>query len=76
METFDLGIGEAHYKTMFCGDVEPLFDSYLPLSATGRALATAFALATSIKRAIKQQPTLWSMATAARRLRAKLSMES
>src|SRR5699024_6482974 len=34
--TFDLGIGEAHYKSLFCGDAEPLFDSYLPLSAGGR----------------------------------------
>ncbi len=75
LETFDLGIGEAHYKTLFCGDVEPLFDSYLPLSAAGRALAGAFAFAASIKRAIKQQPALWSLATAARRLSAKLSAE-
>jgi CelD/BcsL family acetyltransferase involved in cellulose biosynthesis len=76
LETFDLGIGEAHYKTMFCGDVEPLFDTYLPLNAAGRALAAAFAFTASIKRAIKQQPVLWSMVTAARRLGAKLSTES
>ena len=76
LETIDLGIGEAHYKTMFCGDVEPLFDSYLPLSGAGRALAAVFAFSASIKRAIKQQPALWSLATAARRLGAKLSAES
>jgi CelD/BcsL family acetyltransferase involved in cellulose biosynthesis len=76
LETFDLGIGEAHYKTMFCGDVEPLFDTYLPLSAAGRVLAAVFAFTASIKRAIKQQPALWSLSIAARRLGAKLSAES
>src|SRR5690242_11415515 len=30
-DTFDLGIGEARYKSLLCGDAEPLFDSYLPL---------------------------------------------
>jgi CelD/BcsL family acetyltransferase involved in cellulose biosynthesis len=70
LDTFDLGIGEAHYKNLFCGDAEPLFDSYLPLSAGGRLLATAFAIAASVKRAIKQSQPLWSLAGAARRLRA------
>ena len=36
-DTFDLGIGEAHYKSLFCGDAEPLFDSYLPLTAGAAA---------------------------------------
>ncbi len=30
LECFDLGIGEANYKTLFCSDAEPLFDSHLP----------------------------------------------
>ena len=71
--TFDLGIGEAHYKGLFCGDAEPLFDSYWPLSATGRRVAFAFSLAGSAKRAIKQYPALWSLIRAMRRLRARLS---
>jgi CelD/BcsL family acetyltransferase involved in cellulose biosynthesis len=73
LETFDLGIGEAHYKTLFCGDAEPLFDSYLPLSPAGRALAAAYAMAASFKRAIKQHETLWSLARKARRLTARIS---
>ncbi|HEY5215767.1 MAG TPA: GNAT family N-acetyltransferase [Pseudolabrys sp.] len=73
LDTFDLGIGEAHYKGLFCADAEPLFDSYLPLSAGGRLLAAAFAIAASAKRAIKQHATLWSLVRSVRRLRARLS---
>jgi len=73
LDTFDLGLGEARYKNLFCGDAEPLFDSYLPLSAGGRLLALAFAVAATIKRTIKQHAILWSMVCALRRLRARLS---
>jgi CelD/BcsL family acetyltransferase involved in cellulose biosynthesis len=72
LETFDLGIGEAHYKNLFCGDSNPLFDSYLPLSVRGHLLAFAFAIAAAIKRAIKQHSALWPMVCAMRRLRARL----
>lgn len=71
--TFDLGIGEAHYKSLFCGDAEPLFDSYLPLGAGGRLLALAFRIGASVKRFVKQRQMLWSMVRATRRLRARLS---
>jgi CelD/BcsL family acetyltransferase involved in cellulose biosynthesis len=72
-ETFDLGIGEAHYKNLFCGDAEPLFDSFLPLSPAGRLLAPAASLVEAGKRAIKQHALLWSMVRALRRLRAHVS---
>lgn len=72
LETFDLGIGEAQYKTLFCGDVEPLFDSYLPLTAGGRVLAKAFAAAAWLKRTIKQKPALWALVRVGRRLRARV----
>ena len=75
LDTFDLGIGEAHYKNLFCGDAEPLFDSYLPLNATGKLLAAGFGMAASIKRAIKQRPALWTLVSALRRLRARLSVK-
>ena len=71
--TFDLGIGEARYKNLLCGDAEPLFDSYIPLSAAGRLPALAFATSAATKRAIKTQPALWSIVGAFRRLRARLS---
>jgi CelD/BcsL family acetyltransferase involved in cellulose biosynthesis len=73
LDTFDLGVGEAHYKNLFCGDTEPLFDSYLPLSAGGRLLARAFGVAATIKRTIKQHALSWSMVCALRRLRARLT---
>ena len=72
-DTFDLGIGEAHYKSTFCGDAEPLFDSYWPLSRSGKRVAFMFRIAAAIKRAIKQHSSLWAMVRAARRLRARLS---
>ena len=73
LDTFDLGIGEAHYKNLFCGDAEPLFDSFLPLSRAGRVLGFAAALAEIGKRAIKQHAPLWSTVQAVRRLRARFS---
>jgi CelD/BcsL family acetyltransferase involved in cellulose biosynthesis len=73
LDTFDLGLGEAHYKNLFCCDTEPLFDSYLPLSAGGRLLARAYGVAATIKRTIKQHALLWSMVGALRRLRARLT---
>lgn len=75
LDTFDLGIGESRYKQLFCEDAEPLFDSYLPLSAAGHLLAVGFRSGALIKRSVKQHPTLWSMVHATRRLRASLKPE-
>jgi CelD/BcsL family acetyltransferase involved in cellulose biosynthesis len=73
LSTFDLGIGEARYKNLLCGDAEPLFDSYIPLSPAGRLPALAFAVSAAAKRAIKTRPALWSLVGATRRLRARVS---
>ena len=48
-------------RDLICGDAEPLFDNYLPLSVTGRFLAFAFAASAMSKRAIKQHHTLWAL---------------
>jgi CelD/BcsL family acetyltransferase involved in cellulose biosynthesis len=72
LDTFDLGIGEASYKTLFCSDTEPLFDSYLPLGASGALLGTALAAAAAAKRSVKGHAALWSTVRAMRRLRARL----
>ena len=72
LNSFDLGIGEANYKTMFCNDAEPLFDSHLPLSTGGRLLGTLSAGMGAAKRSMKRHPALWSMVRATRRLRARL----
>ena len=68
---FDLGVGEARYKTMFCIDDEWLADSFVGLSAAGRMLAGIARLRASAKRTVKQTPALWSLVNAARSLRAR-----
>jgi CelD/BcsL family acetyltransferase involved in cellulose biosynthesis len=73
LKTFDLGIGEAHYKNLFCSDAEPLFDNYLPLSTAGRLLVWPAAKAAAIKRTIKQSPALWSLVRSLRCLHARAS---
>jgi len=69
-DTFDLGIGEANYKTLFCKDAEPLFDSYLPLNTSGRPLGIALAATAAVKRSVKGYVALWSLVRVARRMRA------
>lgn len=75
LHTFDLGVGEASYKSLFC-DADPMFDTYLPLSAKGRAFALARRLAANAKRAVKQNPYLWKLIVAARRVKARLNSET
>ena len=64
---FDLGVGDAWYKSVFCKHPEPLFDSYLPLTANGRIAAAAARSGTALKRRIKQSPRLWPALQAVRR---------
>jgi CelD/BcsL family acetyltransferase involved in cellulose biosynthesis len=71
--TFDLGIGESRYKRLFCEDAEPLFDTFVPLSAGGQLLAVGFKASAALKRMLKQHPMLWSLVRSARRLKAKLA---
>lgn len=65
--TFDLGAGEAPYKELFCKQVEPLFDSFLPLTATGRLAALAMSTQAALKREVKRNHVLWSAAQRLRR---------
>ncbi len=73
LQTFDLGIGEARYKDLFCSDAEPLFDSYLPLSTSGWIGAHSYRIAATMKRGIKQRAPLWRLVQETRRLRARVS---
>jgi CelD/BcsL family acetyltransferase involved in cellulose biosynthesis len=59
-ESFDLGIGEAEYKTFFCKQSEHLIDTIFPLTARGGLAAAVLSTASSLKRVVKQNPTLWS----------------
>ena len=66
---FDLGIGSDEYKLQFCKNDEPVFDSFIPLSAYGRVAALGMSSLNHAKRMVKQNPTLVSMAN---RLRATI----
>jgi CelD/BcsL family acetyltransferase involved in cellulose biosynthesis len=66
-EIFDIGPGEARYKTFFCKELEPIFDSIVPLSPRARMAALPIRTAFRIKSAIKHNPMLWSVASAVRR---------
>lgn len=72
LEVFDLGVGEARYKRTFCEDIEPLFDSFLPLSPLGWTAALALRSHARAKRKIKQSATLWNAVGWTRRLRARM----
>jgi CelD/BcsL family acetyltransferase involved in cellulose biosynthesis len=76
LNTFDLGVGEASYKDMFCPDEEPLFDTYLPLSGRGHALVAIERAKSAMKRTIKQNRSLWTAVIRARQWRAALSRKS
>lgn len=55
--TFDFGVGADDYKLQFCKDArQPLFDSFLPLSARGHLAANLHSLETRLKRSVKQSP--------------------
>ncbi len=56
--TFDLGVGEAKYKESYCDQIEPLFDTIMPLSAIGGPAALAYRCALAAKARIKQSPRL------------------
>lgn len=73
IQSFDLGIGEARYKNLFCPDAEPLFDSYLALGRAGWLPVRLYRIAAAAKRGIKQRVMLWRLVRAARRLRARFS---
>lgn len=54
--SFDLGVGEARYKTSFCDDHDDLVDSFLPLTAKGRIFVALARARRDIKRRIKASP--------------------
>jgi CelD/BcsL family acetyltransferase involved in cellulose biosynthesis len=70
VDTFDLGVGRAQYKSFFCREPEPLFDTFLPLTGRGRMMAPAFRASFAAKRMIKAEPALWAGVQLVRRFRA------
>jgi CelD/BcsL family acetyltransferase involved in cellulose biosynthesis len=60
--SLDLGIGSDDYKLLFCKGLEPIFDSYVALSARGQIAAAALSSVARAKRAIKHTPALMQLA--------------
>src|SRR5437879_3474651 len=53
LRSFDIGVGRAHYKSFFCKEPEPLFDTFLPLTPRGRLAAVGVRATFAAKRGIK-----------------------
>lgn len=54
--SYDFGVGAGEYKTQFCKEMQPLFDSFLPLGAGGRLVAATMSTGMKTKRFLKQSP--------------------
>jgi CelD/BcsL family acetyltransferase involved in cellulose biosynthesis len=60
--SLDLGIGSDDYKRLFCKGDEPIFDSFLPLTAIGKLAAIGMSSLTHAKRMVKHTPALMQLA--------------
>jgi CelD/BcsL family acetyltransferase involved in cellulose biosynthesis len=61
-QALDLGIGSDEYKRLFCKSDEPIFDSFIPLSARGKLAAAAMSGINRAKHVVKHNPALLQMA--------------
>ena len=64
---FDLGTGDARYKTTFCNEVEILADALFAVSFLGWLTRPFFAAGLAAKATIKRNPRLWALAERFRR---------
>ena len=58
----DLGIGSDDYKRLFCKSDEPIFDSFIALTARGKLAAAAMSGINRAKHVVKHNPALLQMA--------------
>lgn len=75
LSCFDLGVGAATYKKMYCPNPEPLFDSIYGVTLKGRAIAAISAKAAALKAKIKTTPWAYELINKARRARADRKAE-
>ena len=66
---FDLGVGEAQYKTAVCEEAIALYDTVLAVSPAGAVAASMLRASVACKRAIKQSPWLLACLQRLRRFR-------
>ena len=71
LKTFDLGVGEARYKTQFCNATEALFDSLVPVSVSGRLAGAWLARFGATKRWAKQSPGVMKLIGKLRSLKSR-----
>ncbi|MGO4677080.1 GNAT family N-acetyltransferase [Bosea sp. 2YAB26] len=62
IEVFDLGVGEARYKTTVCDDRDELVDTFLPLTPKGHAFVLFSRAKRAAKRRIKSSPVALKLA--------------
>jgi CelD/BcsL family acetyltransferase involved in cellulose biosynthesis len=65
--TLDLGVGSDDYKQLFCKHQEPLFDSFVALSARGRLAAVTMSLGARFKHLVKHNRALLWLADGLRK---------
>jgi CelD/BcsL family acetyltransferase involved in cellulose biosynthesis len=58
LNRFDLGIGEAAYKRVYCNDAEPLHDSIIPITVAGQVAAPIWRAGLALKSQIKKSDTM------------------
>jgi CelD/BcsL family acetyltransferase involved in cellulose biosynthesis len=70
LTAFDLGTGDAGYKTDYCKIEEALFDSILAFSLKGRVAATGLRASQSVKRVVKHNAFAFALIKRFRQARA------
>jgi CelD/BcsL family acetyltransferase involved in cellulose biosynthesis len=58
LNTFDLGIGDAAYKQVYCKEAEALFDSVIPITAAGQVVAPFWRAGLALKGKVKKSNML------------------
>ncbi|MCE4223527.1 GNAT family N-acetyltransferase [Methylobacterium sp. C25] len=66
---FDLGVGEARYKSSICDETIELVEVLIPVTLRGQLFVLAANAASRLKRRIKRSPQLWQAVSRLRKLR-------
>ncbi|WP_295812784.1 GNAT family N-acetyltransferase, partial [uncultured Nitratireductor sp.] len=69
---YDFSVGDEYYKRLWCDLETAQFDTFVPLTMKGRALALASAGSARAKRVVNNNSRLWAFAKAVRRRFASL----
>ncbi len=62
LAVFDFSVGDEHYKRLWCDTETWQSDVFMPLTARGAAAVTVARSIAAMKRAIKSNPLVWSLA--------------